>query len=81
MPAPCAAFRWARRQAEGERGTEIFVRVGRYGPFLQQGERRASLPEMPPDELTLEAALETLDKAQQGEEPLGVCPERTSRCL
>ena len=24
---------------------EIFVRVGRYGPFLEQGDRRASLPE------------------------------------
>ena len=35
-------------------GPEVFVRVGRYGPFLEQGERRASLPDkMPPDELTL----------------------------
>ncbi len=24
---------------------EVFVRVGRYGPFLEQGDRRASLPE------------------------------------
>ena len=33
---------------------EVYVRVGRYGPFLEQGERRASLPDkMPPDELTL----------------------------
>ena len=31
---------------------------------------------MPPDELTLETALEMLDKAAQGEEPLGICPER-----
>ena len=61
---------------EGDLGTEIFVRVGRYGPFLEQGERRASLPEnMPPDELTLKAAQEMLDKAQQGEEPLGICPD------
>ena len=38
-----------------EGGEPVFVRVGRYGPFLEQGERRASLPEeMPPDELTLE---------------------------
>ncbi len=61
---------------EGERGAEIFVRVGRYGPFLEQGERRASLPDkMPPDELTLATAQEVLDKAQQGEEPLGICPD------
>jgi DNA topoisomerase-1 len=54
----------------------VFVRVGRYGPFLEQGERRVSLPEeMPPDEVTLEKALEMLGKASQGEEPLGTCPE------
>jgi DNA topoisomerase-1 len=65
-----------RPSGEGERGDEIFVRVGRYGPFLEQGARRASLPDkMPPDELTLEVAQETLDKAQQGEEPLGICPD------
>ena len=50
--------------------------MGRYGPFLEQGDRRAALPDqMPPDELTLDAALEMLDKASQGEEPLGTCPE------
>ncbi len=59
-----------------EGGEEIFVRVGRFGPFLQQGERRASLPEnMPPDEISLEKAAELLDAAQQGDEPLGVCPD------
>ena len=57
-------------EGEGERGEEIFVRVGRYGPFLQQGERRASLPDKtPPDELTLSVSLEMLDKAGQGDEP------------
>ncbi len=55
--------------------------MGRYGPFLEQGDRRASLPDkMPPDELTLAAALEMLDKAAQSEQPLGVCPaDATSR--
>ncbi len=54
----------------------IFVRVGRYGPFLEQGERRASLrDEMAPDELTVSAALEMLAQAQQSEQPLGYCPE------
>jgi DNA topoisomerase-1 len=57
-------------------GEPIFVRVGRYGPFLEQGERRASLPDkMAPDELTLATILEMLDKAEQTEEPLGICPE------
>ena len=57
-------------------GEEIVVRVGRYGPFLQHGERRASLPEnTPPDEITLSKALELLDKAELGDEPLGICPD------
>ncbi len=61
---------------EGDRGQQVFIRVGRYGPFLEQGPRRASLPDkLPPDELTLPRALEMLDQAGQGEEPLGYCPE------
>lgn len=55
---------------------DVFVRVGRYGPFVEQGERRASLPDrLPPDELSLQMALELLDKAKQSEEPLGICPD------
>jgi DNA topoisomerase-1 len=57
-------------------GPEVYVRVGQYGPFAEQGERRASLPDkMAPDELTLQVALELLDKAAKGDQPLGVCPE------
>ncbi len=55
---------------------EVFIRIGRYGPFIEQGDRRASLPDkMPPDEVTLQTALELLDKAGQGDEPLGICPD------
>jgi DNA topoisomerase-1 len=54
----------------------VYVRVGRYSPFVEQGERTASLPEeTPPDEVTLDVALKLLDQAQQGEEPLGVDPQ------
>ena len=54
----------------------IFVRVGRYGPFLEQGDRRASLPDkLAPDEVTVASALEMLEKAGQTEEPLGICPD------
>jgi len=61
-------------QKEGEE--PIFVRVGRYGPFLEQGERRGTLPDdIAPDEVTLEKARQLLDQAQRGEEPLGICPE------
>ncbi|MEZ6098321.1 MAG: type I DNA topoisomerase [Pirellulaceae bacterium] len=60
----------------GEHQEEIFLRVGRYGPFLEQGERRASLrDDLAPDELTLTAALEMLDKAAMGDQPLGYCPD------
>jgi len=60
----------------GEYAEEVYLRVGRYGPFLEQGDRRASLPEkMPPDELTLDAALEMLDRSRQADEPLGVDPD------
>ena len=61
-------------QPEG--GEPIYVRVGRYGPFLQQDERRAALPDgLPPDEVTIEKAIELLDQAGQAEEPLGICPD------
>jgi len=57
-------------------GEPLHVRVGRYGPFLEQGERRVSVPEsMAPDELTVEKGLELLENAQQNEEPLGEDPE------
>ena len=42
-------------------GQAVVARVGRYGPYLQRGEDRASIPEdLPPDELTLERAEELL---------------------
>jgi DNA topoisomerase I len=59
-----------------EGGEPVYVRVGRYSPFVEQGERTASLvEETPPDEVTLEAALKLLEQASQAEEPLGTCPE------
>ncbi|MCR4412200.1 MAG: type I DNA topoisomerase [Thermoguttaceae bacterium] len=60
----------------GEGAEEIYVRVGKYGPRVEQGDRWANIPEgMAPDELTVPVALELLDRAQQSEEPLGHCPE------
>ncbi len=54
----------------------IHVRVGRYGPFIEQGDKRASLPEgMAPEELTLERCRELFSQASQADEPLGVCPD------
>jgi len=42
-------------------GTTVVVRVGKYGPFLQAGERTANLPDdLAPDELSLAKAVELL---------------------
>jgi len=55
-------------------GQDIVVRVGRYGPYLQRGEDRASLPDdLVPDELTVERAEELL-AAPQGPRQLGTDP-------
>jgi DNA topoisomerase-1 len=55
-------------------GSEAVVRVGRYGPYLENGERRASLPsDLAPDELTPERVEELL--SQPDNRPLGSDPE------
>jgi len=54
----------------------VNVRVGKYGPYVEHGERKATIPsELSPDEMNLELAMTLLDQAQAGEEPLGKCPE------
>ncbi len=64
------------RLPEDQGAEEVFVRVGRYGPFIQCGERRASLPDgLPPDELTMARCQELLAQASVAEEPLGICPD------
>ena len=56
-------------------GTDITVRVGRYGPYVERGEERGSIPpDMAPDELTAEVA-ERLLQQKSDERELGVNPE------
>jgi DNA topoisomerase I len=56
-------------------GTDIVVRVGRYGPYLERGDERQTLPpDLAPDELTPERAEELLKQGRQ-EHELGVDPE------
>jgi DNA topoisomerase-1 len=53
----------------------VVVRIGRYGPYIERGDKRASIPDdMPPDELTLRVALDLLEKQERGEQPLGFHP-------
>ncbi len=55
--------------------SDIVVRVGKYGPYLERGESRASLPEeIAPDELTPEKAEELLARPSE-ERSLGDDPE------
>jgi len=55
-------------------GSEAVVRVGRYGPYLERGEQRASLPaDVAPDELTPTRVEELL--SQPDSRSLGIDPE------
>ncbi len=56
-------------------GVAVVARVGRYGPYLERGEDRASIPDdLAPDELTPIKAVELLE-APKGDRELGTHPE------
>jgi len=58
-----------------EDGEPVVARVGRYGPYVQRGEDSASIPDdIPPDELTLDKAIEFLSMPKDGRE-LGTDPD------
>ena len=58
-----------------DEGVDIVVRVGRYGPYVQRGDDRASVPEdIPPDELTAARALEMIE-AGSADRMLGTDPD------
>ncbi|WP_239309042.1 type I DNA topoisomerase [Frankia sp. Cj3] len=53
----------------------VMIRVGKYGPYIQHGDQRASIPEdLAPDELTVARAMELLD-APSGDRSLGTDPD------
>ncbi len=57
-------------------GAQIAVRVGRYGPYLERGADRASVPDgIAPDELSLARAEEILAQGREGGRELGTDPE------
>jgi DNA topoisomerase-1 len=55
---------------------EVVARIGRYGPYVQRGEERASIPEdIAPDELTVEKAIELIEAQNAGDKIFGTDPE------
>lgn len=68
--------RWACTiPMEVDKQEPINIRIGRYGPYLERGEDRASLPMgLAPDELTLERAGEILERGSNPD-VLGSHPE------
>jgi len=57
-------------------GIEIVARIGRYGPYVERGEERGSIPEdMAPDELTVERAVELIEEQNKGDKIFGTDPE------
>jgi DNA topoisomerase-1 len=60
---------------KNEAGDTVEVRVGRYGPFLSCGDKKAAIPdEMAPDEMTFARAVELLLKGGEGPKSLGTDP-------
>jgi DNA topoisomerase-1 len=56
-------------------GTDIVIRVGRYGPYLERDGQRVNVPEdIAPDELTPEFAAELFARPS-GDRPLGTDPQ------
>ncbi len=60
----------------GDHREEVFVRVGKYGPFIEQGERKGAIPvDLAPDEINLAKAMELLEASGVEDTPLGTDPE------
>jgi DNA topoisomerase I len=57
-------------------GNEIVARIGRYGPYVERGDERASIPEdMAPDELTVDKAYELIEEQNKGDKIFGTDPD------
>ncbi|MDQ1520259.1 MAG: topoisomerase, partial [Actinomycetota bacterium] len=60
-----------------DQGRPVAVRVGRYGPYVQRGEdERASIPpDIAPDELTIDVAVQLIEQQAEGPQALGNDPQ------
>ena len=58
-----------------ESGSDVVARIGRYGPYVQIGEERASIPgDLAPDELTVAKAIELVQTQNAGDKIFGTDP-------
>lgn len=56
--------------------TEVVIRVGRYGPFLQAGEDTAPIPDdLCPDEISADIVRKLIEAKKEGPQSLGQHPE------
>jgi DNA topoisomerase I len=57
-------------------GTDVVARIGRFGPYVERGDERASIPEdVAPDELKVDRALDLIERQNAGDKILGTDPE------
>ena len=57
-------------------GQQIVARVGRYGPYVERGDERGSIPEgVAPDEVTVERAIELIETQNAGDKIFGTDPD------
>jgi DNA topoisomerase-1 len=57
-------------------GNEVVARIGRYGPYVEIGEERASIPDdLAPDELTVDKAVELIRAQNAGDKIFGTDPD------
>ena len=61
---------------EDDQGVSVVARVGRYGPYVEREEERASIPDdLAPDEVTVEKALELIEIQNAGDKIFGTDPD------
>lgn len=61
---------------EDESGQEVVARIGRYGPYVERGDERASIPDdLAPDEVTVDKAVALIETQNVGDKIFGTDPE------
>jgi DNA topoisomerase-1 len=61
---------------EDDDGNEIVARIGRYGPYVERGEERGSIPDdLAPDEVTVAKAIELIEEQNKGDKIFGTDPD------